>query len=419
MRRVRPGAKIETRKRITQAAALTVQGFTLAEIAERFSINPRSVGEWKTKYPTLWSFAYKEAMKGAVEIVRGQAGSDAVLADPDRYVNLAKQTEKWLSKRGETLFHVNDKPTLTTFLETHYIPTCLFEATAGTIQQYRVIVGQWRLLTGDPPLEEITTSLLAKYRDVLLKMRGRKPYERMHPRSVCSKLRVVHTLLAKAAKPGPRNRDAFGLIGEPPWIRPPRCPQTPRTIVSEQQISDLYLAAVCMEVPRIPGFKAPAWWRALIVVAWATGLRTSTLLTLRMDDIDWQEKCLRIPGERMKARRPHTAYLADTAVEHLRKIRTDRELVFPWDLNRRQLYFHMHKLQDAAGLPRKDHFAFQTIRRSFGTRLFAVSPGAAMMALGHAGLEVTRNCYINAQVVVQPAVQAMSQPPAFTGGPAT
>jgi len=418
-RRVRPGAKVDTRRLIGLAAALRVQGFTGAEIAERLGVSEGTLGQWKCNYPDLWDLAYNEAMRGVVDVVRAQVGTDAILADPDKYIALATQADQWLVRRGEQLFPRNGKPTLTTFFEDYYLPNCLFEATKGTIEQYRYGLIRWRLLTGDPALGEISVPLLAKFRDALLKMAGAHSYQRMRPTTVCSKLRIIHTLLGKAAKPGPRNRDALGLIDEAPWVRPPKCQRTPRTIVTDEQIEAVYLAAASMDFPRLPGIKPPGWWKAFITTTWCTGLRFGTLMELRMTDLDWGAKQFNIPAERMKSRRDHISPLTDTAIDHLRKIRTDREYVFPWPIGRREFYKYLHKLQDLACIPKAKHFGTHAIRRTLATRLYEVNPAAAQLALGHMGLEITREHYVKPEGIVRRGIEAIPQPPAFTGGPAT
>ena len=203
------------------------------------------------------------------------------------------------------------------------------------------------------------------------------------------------------------------LIDRAPWARPPRqAIGIPRT-VPEELLNDVYLAAVCTNAPRIDGFKPPAWWRALIVLAVNTGLRHKTLFSVRMDEIDWQGRRLVIRPRSMKNRRPKVIHLNDTALEHLRKIRTDRELVFPWPFHPRTFYLQFHRLQREAGIAPKDHFGLHMLRKTLATNLAEESLSAAQFTLGHANSAVTEKHYIDGGRAAASALDRMHQPAAF------
>ena len=75
-------------------------------------------------------------------------------------------------------------------------------------------------------------------------------------------------------------------------------------------------------------------------------------------------------------------HLNKTALEHLRKIRTDRELVFPLPVTLFAFHKWFHKLQNLAGIPRDEHFGLHGIRRTTATALWEIAPHAAQLALG-------------------------------------
>ena len=270
-------------------------------------------------------------------------------------------------------------------------------------------------MTGDPPVKEITSELIGHYRDARAKMRGMKAHLRASPNTVRTHLRIVQILLDKLGQPGRGNRDGLGLLDRVPWAPPPREVQKiPRTIEPEL-LSDCYVAAVGMEEPRIPGVKPPAFWRALLTVAWNTGLRRGTLLTVRFDEVDWGSRRLTLPAERMKARRPMVVHLNAAAMAALRSIRTDRELVFqPAEGFRRDSLTRLfHKLQDLAAIPRKNHFGLHDIRRTVATVLWEDSPQAAQFALGHQSMTTTQRHYIDGGPLLARALDALPQPKAF------
>jgi integrase len=224
----------------------------------------------------------------------------------------------------------------------------------------------------------------------------------------------IQSILDKAGQPGPRNRDAAGTLESVPWIRPPRTDLAFPKVIRLELLESVYLAAAGMEYPSFPGIDAPTWWRSLLAIAFNTGLRRRTLFELRMDHIDWQQCRLVIPPRRIKSRRPTIVSLNAIAMEHLRALRTVRDLVFPWpcaDLTR----FHkrFHDLQDLAGVPPAEHFGLHTIRKTMATLLWEESPQAAQYALGHTQMGVTKANYVNGQDIVARALAKLPQPASF------
>ena len=399
-----PAAHI--RDGIRSATALLVGGATRDEVSDELGVPLGTVEEWKQRQPKIWAEEFGRAMNAAVVMIRRQAGTDAVLKNAN-YLTVALVCDKWAANRGEPLFPPTGETTVSSFFEDYYLPNCLFEATKGAVLQYRGALKLWRLITGDPPLKDITNSTVAVFRDCLLKKRGLERHLKASPSTIRSKLRLLQTLLDKSGPAGKRNRDAAGLIETVPYAKPPKAVLKPRTIVSPQQFMDTYTAAVCMSWPKVEGFKAAAWWRALLVTSKYTGLRSGTLFSLRMTDIRWKERLLVIPGERMKAGRDHTLPLHDAVVDHLLKIRTDRELVFPLPGGVRVYHVRLHKLQDTAGIPRKDHFGLQSLRRTLATKLFEVNPEMARLMLGHVSIDVTRDHYVRPDGIIKRAVESL------------
>jgi integrase len=212
---------------------------------------------------------------------------------------------------------------------------------------------------------------------------------------------VLYTVIIPEAdrEPAPR----------PIWAKPPREEhRIPRT-TTLNEVSRCIMASVAMEVPKNPGIKAPAWWRALLIVAWNTGLRRGSLLSMRMSEVDWKNCRLLLAAARMKSRRPLIVHLNAAAMAALRSIRTDRELVFPWPHCKRYFNTCLHRLQDAAGLPKDRHFDLPTIRKTFTTILWEINPGAAQYACGHTMSDVTRKHYVDGGDLVARALDQLPQ----------
>jgi len=263
-------------------------------------------------------------------------------------------------------------------------------------------------------LKDITVQTLAKFRDVLLASRGLKPHRRASPNTVRSKMVLIQGVLDRAGPAGPNRRDAAGIIQTVPWVKPPRARVTQPKIVPPQHIEATYKAFVLADRPRLPGIKPPAWWRALFVTAYFTGLRRGTLFSLRLDHIDWNARSLDIPAENMKSNRPHAIPLVETVLDHLRVIRTDRELVFPWPQHLRTFHLYFHVLQNWAGIPKEEYFGLHALRRTLATNLTEVgSVDVARFMLGHVAADVTERHYINPDGIVANAIRKVPVPEAF------
>ncbi len=319
---------------------------------------------------------------------------------------------------GQALFPADESPTVGSFYATYYLPVRLADSPAVTKAAYEGTIRLWQLLSGDPPLAEVTTEALARFKAALQKMRAKARVGYMAANTVRKHLRHLQSVLDLAGPPGRYHRDAAGILAASPWVRPPRAEQKEPRTVSQEILSDVYLATVSMEEPRFPGVKAPAWWKALLAIAFNTQLRRRSLFEMRMEEIDWANRLLDLPPARLKSHRRQRIHLNAVSIEHLRMIRTDRELVFPWPNS--LVHFHrcFHRLQDAAGVPRKDHFGLHDLRRTAATALWEDSPAAAQCALGHRSASTTRNHYVDATSIVGRALDSLAQPEAFLGASA-
>lgn len=337
-------------------------------------------------------------------------GTAAILSDPDRWMEEAEAAERVAVLRGESLLPVSTRPTLTTFFESYYLNVRLHDKSAGAVRNYRTAMMNWRLITGDPPLEEITTATVALFRDAMSNRRGLKPHLRMSANTVHHKLVLIQSVLDLAGPVDRGHRDAAGILKSIPWLRPPKIVlKTPREIPGEI-LQQIYLATANMDVPWVDGIKPPAWWKALLVVAYNTQLRRRTLFEMRMEEIDWPNHRIILPAERLKAGRPMVVHLNPAAMEALQAIRTNRELIFPWPTSMKNLYRYLHRLQTSIGLPKKDWFGLHAIRSTAATILAGFSPQASQLSLGHTQLAVTVNHYIRTAGIIQTALDAMPQP---------
>jgi len=412
------GPRVEVRPLIRDAAAMMAAGATHGEIAEALNLRPNEIHHWQETYPAFWQSELDRAMRVAVIIIRRQAGTEAVSADPQGYIARALACKRWITATGRAIFPAGerDKLTLRTFYEEYYKPTRLTDTMPRTADSYELTLRQWELFTADPPLKEITSQTLAQFKMCLQESRGRSPGAKMSPNTVRRHLRHLQTVLDKAGPPGRGNRDAAGILQQVPWVKPPREELSPPRVVPIEHIEACYRAADAMRRPDLFDVRPSAWWRALLVLAWNTALRRRTLFAIEMSAIDWDAALLAIPPEQMKARRHLVIPLTAVAIEHLERIRghEPRQRIFEWPHGASTFYRDLHRLQTAAGIPKSQHFGLHEIRKTLGTALYDVSPGAAQFVLGHAGGRVTQDHYVSRFRVMSRAMERLPQPAAFT-----
>ena len=413
LKRSAPTSKVS--EEMGKAAILIAHGKSYVEAAEALGLGRGAIHHWQKRWKEAWEGILTQAAESVTISIRAMAGTEKILDDPDKYIAAAAFADKWADRQGAELFPIaDDELTLCRFYKDWYLPQCLFDAREKTKESYNSVLKQWRLITGDPPVKSISSQTVALFRNAKLKMRGINGRLYASPNGVRTKLKMIQTLLDKLGSSGRDNRDALNILDQVPWAKPPREEKRIPQTITLQQLSDCVAAAVAMEVPRIPGIKPPAWWRALLAVAWNTGLRRGTLLSMRMDEIDWAGCRLMLPAARMKSRRPMIVHLNAVAMTALRSIQTDRELVFPWPHNIRHLDTCRHRLQEAAGIPKEKRFGFHAIRKTIATILWEESPGAAQFALGHTLGDVTQKRYVDGGELVARALDRLPQPGAFT-----
>ena len=410
------------RQGIAKATSLIASGGTMEEAAQGVGIGLEGLREWKRKHPALWAQEEEQSAEAVIALVRKLAGTGAILAgDVGVYIRQAEFADRWVKARGESLFPVTGETTLSSFFDSWYRPVRLVDASPKTLAKFRSCLNRWRLLTGDPPVQAITAQTLAMFRDALAKMPGKDRVCRASPNTVRSNLRQIQAVLDKCGKPGPRNRDAAGLIDEPPWVKPPKPQWSMPKTVAEEHVNAIYAAAFNMDVPKLwPMFKPSAWWRALIVTTWSTGLRRRTLFELEWTFVDWQKRWLAIPGKHLKNGRPTLIPLTDVALEHLQAIRSNRRLIFAWPSNGEMesaikgFYREWGRLLEFAGISTAERFTLHSLRRTLGTNLWDTCPEAAQLMLGHSEAETTRQHYVRSPEIIARALAHLPVPAAFS-----
>ena len=224
-----------TLEMMSRTAVLHVLGKDFPAIEKVLQLKRRTVDTAKKRWPTHWDMAVNYAEQQLLRTVRASIGNaEKILPDVNGHLGAAEAAERLAAAAGGALLPKPDKPTLSTFFQSFVRPNCLYDVGPGTLDGYQRSIRFWRFITADPPLEEITVPTLTLFRNALSKRRGQGRCTRIAPATVRGHLRDVQFVLDKAGPPGRRNRDAQGLIGSPPWIRPPRVQmKLPRTIAPQ------------------------------------------------------------------------------------------------------------------------------------------------------------------------------------------
>lgn len=271
-----------------------------------------------------------------------------------------------------------------------------------TRDEYAKVFDHWEALTDDPDIQQINNLTLTKFKTAFL--------QKLSP-STFNKARAhIMAVLNRLAPKGKTNPGGLAII--PDFVYVPRAkePEKLPRVATDAELGAIYQAAAEATWPRFE-FGAGAWWQALLVFLFNTGLRRNDVFNLRMQDLDLDNHAFQFRAE--KTGKLRVLPLHPTAVEHLQKIWSERELVFPKSKGVRILYQHWHSIQDAAGLPRAQHLTFHQLRSTCGSRLFQQSPGAAQEMLGHSSIDTTRRSYANLSEHLRELATQSSQPAAF------
>lgn len=410
MRRARAhvGASEATRQLVVKLATEIAYGRTVNDAAAKADINPKYLWEVRRKYKSLWDAAYEKAMQQVVEAVRIGASTDAVMSDPQAWIDMASHAERWTEARGEPLFTASGEQTLTQFVEGYYLPTCIAaDVCPQRPASIRMVTKFWRLLTGDPPLSKIDAPMLRNFTEAIGRTRGIRSCTRKSVNTVASYLTILQAILLKAGPPGPHNRDAAGILANPPWIRPPRKVPMPRTVVADEDFQAVYDATAIMDIPAVRGVKAAGWWKALLITSADTGLRARSLFALEWSHVDLVGRQFVLPPSTVKSRRTLVVPLTEVVVEHLRRFGVREGKVFAWPYVQRYFWTVLQRLEKAAGIPRERWFGTHTLRRTLATRLYEISPSAARLMLGHTAEEITRTHYVEPTAIIKRALEAL------------
>ena len=255
-----------------------------------------------------------------------------------------------------------------------------------TIRIYQFTLSAWAKFLGrEPTLDDLDELPVAQFLA-----------HRLRERSVATAAKdrcQLRALWEFAARRGLTN-------GRWPQIRPIRVPErVPQCWLTDEM--QRLLEAASERQGSIGGVPAAAWWRAALLTCYDTGERIAGILSLEWRDVTPTGVTIRAEGRKGQRRDIYRPISQETyrAIEAIREPR--RKVVFDWDRAYTNLWRHLGKICEAAGLPNDRASKFHRIRKT--TASYAAAAGLdAQRLLDHASPKTTR-AYLDPRVVQQPA----------------
>jgi integrase len=271
--------------------------------------------------------------------------------------------------------------TLRHFYETVYIPLRLVGRTARYADENRaVFLRLYQHYARDILLADMTDHLAADHFQWLLD-------QGLRPATINSGHQAVWFAVW-------RHAHRLGLVDKLPTVPALPIETEEPDAWSVQEIQRLLDNCDAATPRKIKGIHAGNWWRALIHVAYYTGLRRRALLSILRMDVELGSGWLRVPAASMKNRRGQSFRLGLDALQAIAKIwLPERRLLFPSQAFHTTFYDQFRRIREAAGLaPSKCNTGcLHKLRRSSATEAARQNGiGAAQTLLGHSSPAMTR-----------------------------
>lgn len=282
-----------------------------------------------------------------------------------------------------------------------------------TLADYLTTLRHWQRLVCDPPIRQIEKRHLALFVRLLGGLKDKHGAPRMGRNTIWKHWQIISRLLRFCGPEGRHNREGAGLIDAPPWTPPPkRERKAPRRGLKLDEI-DLWLRALpahARAMPKIGNADPVAWWRAVILLTYNTGLRPMTAFAVRWEQLDGHR--LVVPPASAKGGRGKLHWLNDAALEAVRPLRRGGGLILNWHgwpAGETTFRKHRRLIQLGAGIPPLSLYA---LRRTFATELARINPLAAQIAMGHEGLGMAMmiNHYLDPEKLLGEALAKLPQP---------
>ena len=187
--------------------------------------------------------------------------------------------------------------------------------------------------------------------------------------------------------------------------------------VPPEQFTALYAACGIATLPHVQGIDPPDYWRALLLLIYLTGWRIEQVQLLRRTDLNLDTGEVFSDAADNKGGRDVKLVLHPLAVEHLGKLPSFAEHLFPWPHRRMTLWDEFKRIQDEAKVKpdRKRHYGFHDLRRAFATMNADRMSADALQRLMQHQCYTTTQKYLNLARQLRPAAENLFVPELKTG----
>ena len=309
--------------------------------------------------------------------------------------------------------------TLPEFFARYAWPDCLAPKgdSVRTRRDYEKSLDYWRVFTGNPALDQIDKRTCSRFVAELSSARHARTGETLAANTVHKHWVNLERLLRWSGPANRQNPEGAAVIDSPPWIKGPRkqkpSPRAGFALDEIQRWLEVLDTTAKITVPpaaRDAVGDPPAWWRAVILFDYNTGLRPGTLFCIRWEMLagHW----LTVPTGIVKGEDGLRIWLNEPAIRAIEPLRRPAGLVLGWpNWPAAETTFRKQRIrqQASAGIRQLPLYA---LRRCFSTELAKINPLAAQIMMGHKGLgmQMMIDHYVDPEQLLGDALARLPQP---------
>lgn len=306
-----------------------------------------------------------------------------------------------------------------------------------TAEDYLRSISHWETLMGPVDCSALTNDHLRRFQQLLLTTPLKKTGKPPAVGTVRKVMREVRAILSTIGPPSVGNPYGLGIVPYTPICRPLEPQRTPVVTISDQECAAI--DRCCATVPTWPpkhktGVEPTVWWSCLFPFLLFVGSRRNEFLQIETRHVDLKRGTVQINP--LKRGSFCSKVLHPQVVDRWRQmLPNENKYWFGIHTHSKEMYSEWHWIQREAGVYvrrpdgsyRKPYYGFHEVRKTCGTMLYEISPGAAQQQLGHSSPVVTQQSYANLNTITQNVVSKVhlplwdgaktSPPPAPGGGP--